>query len=123
MKAKGFLAILLLAVVIIFFLYLVKGKKQEHIKESVEAFSQAKQTLTETNMKTLQRVVTSFTAEKGQVPESLDELQMNVPLITGKLDGWGREIRYQKLDELRFRLTSAGHDGTFDTEDDIVVEY
>ena len=123
MKSKGFLAILLLVVVIVFFLYMVKGKKQEHIKESVEAFSQAKQTLTETNLKTLQRVVISFTAEKGQVPESLDELQMNVPLITGKLDGWGREIRYQKLAELRFRLTSAGHDGTFDTEDDIVVDY
>ena len=123
MRIKGFLAILLLVVVIVFFLYMVKGKKQEHIKESVEAFSRAKQTLTETNVATLQQVITSFTAEKGRVPESLAELQMDVPLITGKLDGWGQEIRYEKLDELRFRLTSAGHDGAFDTQDDIVVEY
>jgi hypothetical protein len=102
---------------------MVKTKEKEHIIESVEAFNRAKQTLTETNMVTMQRVIVSYIAEHGRVPESLNDLQLRVPITTGKFDGWGREIIYEKLDDLRFRLTSAGHDGTFDTEDDIVAEY
>jgi hypothetical protein len=39
------------------------------------------------------------------------------------LDGWGKSIRYERLSDSSFRLISAGKDKTFDTEDDIVLDY
>jgi len=39
------------------------------------------------------------------------------------VDAWGREIRYEKLSDSSFRLTSAGPDGQYETGDDIVKEY
>ncbi len=123
MKIKGFLVILILGVVIVYFLFMVKSGGQANIKQEIDAFSRAKAKLTRTNMRILQRAVTSYIASHDQVPENLDEVSLAYPITTGKLDAWGKEIKYEGLSSDKFRLTSAGGDKQFNTEDDIVMEY
>jgi hypothetical protein len=53
----------------------------------------------------------------------LDDIRFSAALTTGKWDAWGRKIKYERLSDENFRLTSAGFDGTFGTDDDIVKEY
>ncbi len=117
------MAILLLATVIVFYLYTMKTNETAQIEESISAFDRAKHRLTETNMMSLLKAVELFTATKGRTPRNLKEVFGRAPLTTGKQDGWGRDIKYEIIDDLSFRLTSAGADGAFGTEDDIVKEY
>jgi hypothetical protein len=123
MKIRGFMAILLLTTVIVFFLYTMKTNETAQIEQSIGAFDRAKHRLTETNMSSLNKAVELFTATEGRVPKNLKEVFGQGPLTTGKHDGWGRDIKYEIIDEISFRLTSAGSDGAFGTEDDIVKEY
>ena len=51
-------------------------------------------------------------------PEGLEELKTYDSAVFFK-DAWGRELRYEVVSG-RPRLTSAGADGKFGTEDDIV---
>jgi len=124
MRIRGFLAVFILVVVFVFILYTVKTGKQEKIREDIEAFSRVKVKTTKTNMTTLGRSVSAFMAESGYAPESLDEIRsMLVPLATARWDAWETEIKYEKLSDSAFRLTSAGRDRTFGTDDDIVQEF
>lgn len=123
MKIRGFLAILMLAAVIVVALQFVKTGGTAKIQQDVGTFSRAKAMLTETNFKTLSRAIDTHQATQGEMPARLDDLGMSLPLTTGKQDGWGRVIRYEIISETSFRLTSAGPDGRFDTTDDIIKEY
>jgi len=87
------------------------------------ALKASKAMLTRTNMWILQRAITSYIASHGQAPEGLDEVSLSYPITTGKLDAWGKEIKYEGLLGDKFRLTSAGGDKQFNTEDDIIMEY
>jgi len=120
---KGVAAAIILVLAMYYFLGLESRKKVEEIVEQVEAFDEAKLSLTKVNMNTLQRAINSFMATEGRTPKRLEELQLFRPSAYDKLDGWGNEIRYERLSDYDFRLTSAGSDKTFDTEDDVVVEY
>jgi hypothetical protein len=123
MKIKGFLVILILGVVVVYFIFMVKSGGQANIKQEIDAFSRAKAKLTRTNMMILQRAISSYIASHGQAPERLAEVSLSYPITTGRLDAWGKEIKYKGLSDDKFRLTSAGGDKKFNTEDDIVMEY
>jgi len=123
MKIRGFLVVLMLAAVVVFFLYTLKSGGSKDIPDQIRGFDSAKQRLTETNMETLKKEILSHIISNGSPPESLDDMRMRGPLVTGKWDGWGKAIRYVKLSEEDFRLTSAGNDGIFGTADDIVKDY
>ena len=120
MQIRGFLAILLLVTVIVFVLYIVKTGEKGMLEENVSAFDRAKHQLTETNMQSLERLITMYTAQKGALPRSLDDLAVLGPMTTGKRDAWSNEIKYERISEMNFRLTSSGADFAFGTEDDIV---
>lgn len=122
MKIKGFLAILVLAVVVVYFLWIVKAGK-EGVVEEVKAFSKAKQEATKTNMASLAREIYSYIAQAGRSPKSLKEFRTLHPLRGTVLDAWGTVIKYERLSDDDFRLISAGQDGTFNTSDDIVQDY
>lgn len=122
MKIRGFLVILLLVLVLVYFLWFAKAGKNVQIKEEVEALGKVKVKLTRTNMITLERAVVSYMAQSGEAPKSLRDLASFNPMVAGQLDAWGKEIKYQRLSVSQFRLTSAGQDGAFGTEDDIVIE-
>jgi len=122
MKFRGFLFILLLALLIILFLWIMKTEKEKTIKD-VKLFNRAKFKLTKTNMNILGRIINSYIAQKGEAPDSLKELQTFYVLSAERLDAWGTEIKYEKLSEVTFRLISAGKDRVFGTSDDIVMTF
>ncbi|MGB3862981.1 MAG: hypothetical protein WBF32_10695 [Candidatus Aminicenantaceae bacterium] len=123
MKIRGFMVIILLVAVVVFFLYTLKSGGNKDIPEQIEAFSSTKQKLTETNLSSLQKEVLSYIVSNGTTPQRLDDIRFSPVLTTGKWDAWGNNIKYERLSDENFRLTSAGHDGAFGTKDDIIKEY
>ena len=123
MKSRGFMIVLVLAAVIVAALTIVKTGGKSVIKTQVDLYSGAKKDLTAVNLKTVENSVVSFMGSEGRTPADLRELQRFQPIATAYLDSWGREIRYERISDSGFRLTSAGADGAFDTDDDITLEY
>jgi hypothetical protein len=123
MKIRGFMAILLLVAIVVFFLYTLKSGGNKDIPAQITAFSSTKQKLTETNLSSLQKEILAYIVNNGTTPQRLDDIRFSPALTTGKWDAWGNEIKYERLSDENFRLTSAGHDGTFGTKDDITSEY
>ncbi|MGB9906698.1 MAG: hypothetical protein ACPLRR_04840 [Candidatus Saccharicenans sp.] len=124
MRGKGALVILLLAIVIIYFVYFMKTEKKAPVEEQVSRFNQTRAELTAVNLEQVARAIQEWMADhEGRVPDSLRELQAGRSYGLSLTDGWGRNIRYQKLSETEFELRSAGEDGQFDTEDDVVRNY
>lgn len=122
MKMRGFLFILVLAAVAVYFLWIAKTGKKEIIEEVV-MFGKAKQAITKTNMDTLSREILTFVTQDGRVPKDLNELRKYNALFAVGLDGWGTAIKYERLSSDDFRLISAGKDKIFNTSDDIVIDY
>ncbi|HRD02604.1 MAG TPA: hypothetical protein PLP57_08200 [Candidatus Saccharicenans sp.] len=124
MKGKGALAILLLAMVIIYFAYFMRTEKKAPVEEDISRFNQTRGELTAVNLESLSRAIIEWMAESGQeAPESLKGWQATRSYSLSLTDGWGRNIKYEKVSETSFRLRSAGLDGCFETEDDIIKEY
>lgn len=78
-----------------------------------------------TNM-AMRRVAVSleaYLAGHEQLPPDLVTAMRELGLGPGDLlDGWGNELRYDRRSSYSFRLISAGPDGAFATEDDLVLE-
>jgi hypothetical protein len=73
-------------------------------------------------MATMEKALTLFAATQGQLPQNLKEL-FAARLFSGDpSDGWGTPLKYEKLSDENYRLSSAGPDRAFDTEDDITLE-
>lgn len=122
MKIKGFLVLFLLVVIVVFFLGVVKRGGKSGLEEQVDAFAEVKETTTRTNLTSLERAIELYTARNGTVPQDLKDMQTFGPSVYIDTDSWGNKIKYEKLDDSRYRLTSAGKDKTFGTSDDIVIE-
>jgi hypothetical protein len=122
MKIRGFLIVLVLGVGIVYLLWMMKGGK-EQLPREVEAYGEMRLELTKANMHTLKTAIFIFTAEEGRTPKDLKELKTFNRQLGANLDSWGTPIRYKRLSDQNFRLTSAGRDKLFNTSDDIVLEY
>ena len=94
MKLRGFLVILMLVAVVVFFLYTLKSGGEKDIPEQIQAFDRAKQRLTETNIETLKKEIAGYIAIQGAAPERLEDLRTATPITTGKWDGWGKALKY-----------------------------
>jgi len=121
MKIRGLLIILLLAMVVVYFLYFAKAGKKSYLEATVDAHQKMTGDLTRVNMETLARAVEFFVGSESRLPEDLKELSRARLLAGATTDGWGRAIKYEKLSDSSFRLTSPGLDGKFNTDDDIVL--
>ncbi len=123
MKIRGLLIVLLLAMAVVYFIYFAKtGKKgQSYIEATIDAQQRMSVELTRTNLSTLEKAIDLFIGTQGRLPEDLKELARARLLTGATTDGWGRAFEYEKISDSSFRLTSAGRDGTFHTEDDIVL--
>lgn len=121
MKLKGFLVILILVGVGVYFLYMMTAEEGKKAKQDIQSFDRVKKELTVTNMNTLKKMIINFIAQRGRTPKNLQEIQSFQPVSSIKVDAWGTTIRYTKISQNRFRLVSAGKDGKFETEDDIKV--
>ena len=68
--------------------------------------------------------VTQYQLTNGQLPETMEDLEAPSKAF---LDPWGQQVRFTCEEDRRARkgvltITSAGPDGEFGTEDDLVVE-
>jgi len=117
---RGFLVILFLALLLILALWLFRFQGKSQLEQDMAARDRSLVRLTEVNLNTLEQAITIFIGQEGRVPTSLKELRQTRLLTAATVDAWGREIRYEPIDDSRFRLRSAGADGVFDTADDIV---
>jgi TM2 domain-containing membrane protein YozV len=65
--------------------------------------------------------IIDYRSELGHYPDSLSTIVGTRPLRAGWFtDGWGRPYRYQVEETGKsFKLTSAGRDGKFETDDDL----
>jgi hypothetical protein len=124
MKIRGFLIVLMMGLVIVYFITFAKTGGKSNIRTMVDAYAGVKIDLTKVNMEQLGRIILSHMGGEGQVPADLAELKRSQPGVgAGSLDAWGRALTYERLSDSGFRLTSAGPDGAFGTADDIVKEF
>jgi hypothetical protein len=124
MKGRGLLIVVLLAAVVVYFIYFAKsGNDKGMLQTEIDQLAKARITLTKANMETVAREITAYAADQG-LPEDLKQIQRARPSLgMGLLDAWGHAIRYERLSDSSFRLRSAGPDGVFDTADDIVKDF
>lgn len=122
MKMRGFFVVLFLAGLIYFTLWMVKEGKDKVVNK-IKTVDRTQVELTKVNMTSLQKAIISFTLQRDRTPKDLKELQLVVVSPFGYSDAWGTPFKYKKLSEDKFRLISASADKTFDTSDDIVVDY
>ena len=122
MKIRGALIILILVVVIVYFLYFAKTGKKSYIEGVKDANDRMRAELTQVNMSTMQRAIDLFIGTEGEAPADLKTL-FAARLFSGDpSDGWGTPLKYERLSDSTYRLTGAGKDRAFDTDDDIVIE-
>jgi len=111
-----------MAGLIYFALWMIKGGKEKVIKE-IKSLDRTQVELTKANMTSLQKAIISFTIQRDRTPKNLKELRLVVTSRFGYSDAWGTPFKYKRLSEDKFRLISASADKTFNTSDDIVVDY
>jgi hypothetical protein len=125
MKIRGLLIGVILAMVAVYFIFFTKVAKDDKggLEIMVDKYLQAKIDLTGVNLEALSREVLSYAADGRGLPEKLGDLRKFHPTAGSLPDAWGKTIRYEKLSDESFRLTSAGPDGAFGTKDDIVKDF
>jgi hypothetical protein len=124
MKARGLALGVLLAAVAVYFIFFTKvADDKGGLEIMVDKYAESKVDLTGTQLESLSRAVLSFAAEGQGLPGSLDALRRAHPAAASITDAWGRKIRYERLSDDAFRLTSAGPDGAFGTADDIDKDF
>ncbi len=124
MKIRGLLVVVVLAMAVVYFIFFAKvAGDKGGLEIQVDKYLQTKITLTRVNLEALSREVQSYATEAEGLPGSLDALRSFHPTAAALTDAWGRRIRYERLSDSSFRLRSAGPDGAFETEDDIVKDF
>ncbi len=61
------------------------------------------------------------TSEHNKFPERLGDVEPELRTMVSRTDGWGKELLYKRLRTDYYHLISAGPDGQFGNEDDIVA--
>lgn len=124
MKIRGLLIGIILALVAVYFIFFTKvADDKGGLEIQVDKYIETKVKLTRANLESLSREVLTYASEGEGLPETLQALRRFHPTAGALPDAWGRPIRYEKLSDASFRLCSAGPDGVFGTEDDIVKDF
>jgi len=69
--------------------------------------------------------VESFRLDQGRMPKDLAEAAAHAGGSAATTDAWGNAWRFtvaEGADGPAFTISSAGRDGTFDTEDDVMID-
>lgn len=122
MKIRGALVVVLLAMAIVYILFFGRVAKKSYVEATLDANTRARIGLTEINMASMEKAITLFVVNQGKTPENLKELFAARIYSGDPSDAWGTLLKYERLSEENYRLSSAGPDRTFDTDDDIVME-
>ncbi|HDT13394.1 MAG TPA: hypothetical protein ENO03_03455 [Candidatus Aminicenantes bacterium] len=124
MKIRGPVIALLLALVAVYFIFFAKVSEDKGgLEIMVDEYLESKIDLTRVNLEAVSREVLAYAADGSGLPETLDALRRFHPAAVAQVDAWGGKIRYEKLSDDAFRLSSAGPDRAFGTGDDIVKDF
>jgi hypothetical protein len=117
--------ILMLAMLIV--LYLLAAKKDDseesNLEETVAAYSETHAKMTLVNMQTVGRLIKSYIAMHDNFPEDLDQVSRWSRIGAARWDAWGNPVKFESRFKPNFTLSSAGPDQTWNTEDDIKMEF
>ncbi len=122
MRMRGALIGVLLAMVIVYFLYFGKLGQKSYIRTTLDANDRIRVELTKVNMATLERAIQFASGANGELPADLNAVFASRMFSGDPRDGWGTPIKYERKTEAGYRLVSAGKDRTFGTADDIVID-
>jgi len=128
MRKKGFFALLIVAVAMVYFLWWTKGGKEKvmdaiKVRDVMKIFSSTEREVTNANMTSLAKEILSFVSQEGRTPTSLREFRMFYSALEAISDAWGTTLRYERVSDDDFRLISAGKDKAFNTSDDVVIKF
>lgn len=124
MKIRGLVLGVLLAAVAAYFIFFTKvADRKGGLEIMVDKYGEAKVDLAGADLESLGRVILEYASGGEGLPASLEALRSFNPAASVRADPWGRRLRYEKLSEDSFRLTSAGPDGVFGTADDVVKAF
>ena len=128
MRKKGFFALLIVAVAMVYFLWWTKGGKEKvndaiKVMDVMKVFSSTEHDVTKANLTSLAKGILSFVSQEGRTPTSLKEIRMFYDVFEEIPDAWGTKLRYERISDDDFRLISAGKDKVFSTSDDIVIKF
>jgi len=118
---KGALIILLIAGAIYFFLVKKQAEKTLVVaEEGISAIDKAKNTAQFANWAHITQALSSYVNNHGDYPDRLEDLLPNYIHFENQLrDPWGKPVRYEKGNG-SVTLRSAGNDGEFNTDDDLI---
>ena len=118
---RGFLLILLLALLVIVTLYTgFLSKKDSLPQKAISASNRMDHMLTETDLKHIIQAIESYFSDFGRYPESLKELiPVYLRTLNESLDPWGTPYQIITDGQTDLSLVSAGKDKIFNTSDDL----
>lgn len=119
---RGAFIVLILAMVVVYFLYFGKVGQKSYLRTTLDANDRMRTELTKVNMAALERAIEFSTGEKGELPADLNAVFASRMFSGDPSDGWGTPIKYERKPESGYKLIAAGKDRTFGTADDIVID-
>ena len=122
MRMRGALIVLVLAMVIVYFLYFAKLGQKGYLRTTLDANDRIRAELTKVNMATLERAIQFAGGTQDELPADLSAVFASRMFTGDPSDGWGTPIKYERKPEAGYRLIAAGKDKAFGTADDIVID-
>jgi len=113
-------AIVLIVVLLIFVFFMKSGNEKNGIDAGSgrQAIDKAKNVSAEVDISSIKSALSLYMSSNGYLPESLNQLTPRY-LRRMPTDPWGRDFKYEKLNERECAIISAGKDGIFNSSDDI----
>jgi hypothetical protein len=118
---RGFLLLLLLALLVIVTLYTgFFSQKESFPQKVITTTNRTENMLLETDFKHIIQAIESYFSDFGKYPDSIEAL-MPVYLRTNNecLDPWGKKYQIITENQTEVLLISAGKDKIFKTSDDL----
>jgi type II secretory pathway pseudopilin PulG len=122
---KGLIIIILLAALIVVFLFTSKGKDKDadgtsYHQQVIRALDRTEQLALDRQVDAIKSALDAYYTDHNEYPDMLDLLVPDYIVTPGQLDDpWGNRFKIAKDEEMNLVLISAGQDRTFGSQDDI----
>jgi hypothetical protein len=118
---RGILIVVLLALLIIGFVYISKNQTEKtSVEQMVAQTENVKPHLIDQTMNNILVAINSFYENRNEYPEQLDLLApFFIRTDSELIDPWGEKLYLQEDQDMNLHLCSAGPDRIINTSDDI----
>lgn len=100
---------------------------QEYANNTLNALERGKANGARGDMQVLSAAITGYVTQNGDLPQAsdihelADMLEPTYQRVVKRTDPWGTDYDIS-IDDMDYTIRSAGTDGEWDTEDDLIVE-